>query len=478
MYEAEEESGEARYIAQTIAGLMRQGYSFSDFAVLMRLNALTRSFEQEFTADGIPFKVFGGFKFFERKEIKDLLAYLRLINNPFDSEAALRIINFPKRGIGAKTVETLQNYAFSNEFSVYDALLDVDELGFTSGTREKLVGFRDLVKKWIIDSQDLPVNELVKQIVEDTKMREAYADDSDESINKRANIDEFITSVEDYCKLNQGATLTEYLNQVTLSTDLDEMDDGNYVTLATIHAVKGLEFPCVILCGMEENILPVSRAVDNDDDMEEERRLTYVAITRAKERLYLTRSKSRYLYGKREPTARSRFLKELSSELDLPKETPRFLGYGDYDDPESYGNSAYSGGRYGSNDGYYGKKSTFGGGYSDTSRQNSSIKRTAWTGNSYGGSYGSSYGSGYASKENEKKNSGFTYGAIGKTTKPQSGGKNLSGFQVGVKVSHPKFGSGVIVNVRGAGGNMILDIGFEGLGIKQLSASLAPLTIL
>ena len=494
VYEAEEESGEARYIAQTIAGLMRQGYSFSDFAVLMRLNALTRSFEQEFTADGIPFKVFGGFKFFERKEIKDLLAYLRLINNPFDSEAALRIINFPKRGIGAKTVETLQNYAFSNEFSVYDALLDVDELGFTSGTREKLVGFRDLVKSWIIESQELPVNELVKRIVEDTKMREAYADDSDESINKRANIEEFITSVEDYCKLNQGATLTEYLNQVTLSTDLDEMDDGNYVTLATIHAVKGLEFPCVILCGMEENILPVSRAVDNDDDMEEERRLAYVAITRAKERIYFTRSKSRYLYGKREPTMRSRFLKELSSEVELPREQPRRYSYGytDFDDPENYGNSAYVGGRYASNDDYGGRKTSFGGyGYSSSSyedRKPSPGNRPFYGGgSSYGNSYGNSYGSSsssygktfggaYGSKE-KKATSGFAYGGVGHAPKPTAGGKDLSVFKIGVRVSHPKFGAGMIVGARGAGSNMILDVAFEGLGIKQLSASLAPLTV-
>ena len=256
--ESEEESGEARYVAHTIAGLLRQGYRYSDFAILMRLNALTRSFEQEFTGDGIPYKVFGGFKFFERKEIKDLLAYLRLINNPFDSEAAVRIINFPKRGIGAKTVEALQQYAYETDLSVYDALLDIDEIGFTSGTRQKLIGFRDLVKTWIIDSQDMPVNELVKKIIADTQMREAYADESDESINKRANIDEFVNSVEEYSRLNPEATLTDYLNQVTLSSDTDEMDDGNYVTLATIHSVKGLEFKCVFICGLEDNILPVS----------------------------------------------------------------------------------------------------------------------------------------------------------------------------------------------------------------------------
>ena len=489
VYEAEEESGEARYIAHTIAGLMRQGYKFSDFAVLMRLNALTRSFEQEFTGDGIPYKVFGGFKFFERKEIKDLLAYLRLINNPFDSEAALRIINFPKRGIGAKTVETLQNYAFQTESSVYDALLDIDEIGFTGATREKLVGFRDLVKKWIIDSQETPVNELVKQIIADTKMREAYADDSDESINKRANIEEFVNSVEDYCKLNPESTLTDYLNQVTLSSDTDEMDDSDYVTLATVHAVKGLEYKCVFICGLEENILPVSRAVENDDDMEEERRLMYVAITRAKDNLYLTRSKSRYLYGKREPTMRSRFLKELSSVVELPKELRRIpYGYSDYDDPESYGNSAYVGGRYEMNDDFGGRKTNFGGGYSsgynhgysDGGRSNSGVTRTAWNGgSSYGSNYGSSsYGSSYGSRSNtsSQKSGGFTYGGMAKAPKPV-GAKDLSGFTIGRKVSHPKFGAGVIVGARGTGSNMIIDVAFEGLGIKQLSASLAPLTL-
>ena len=498
-HESEEESGEARFIAQSIAGLMRQGYKYSDFAVLMRLNALTRSFEQEFTGDGIPYKVFGGFKFFERKEIKDLLAYLRLINNPFDSEAATRIINFPKRGIGAKTVEALQNYAYQTELSVYDALLDLDEIGFTGATRQKLVDFRELIKTWIIESQDMPVNELVKKIIADTRMREAYADESDESINKRANIEEFINAVEEYCKLNPEATLTDYLNQVTLSSDTDDMDDGNYVTLATIHSVKGLEFKCVFLCGMEENILPVSRAVENDDDMEEERRLTYVAITRAKERLYLTRSKSRYLYGKREPTARSRFLKELASEIELPREIRRpSFGYDGYDDPESYGNEQYAGGRYASNDGYGGRRNSFGGGYGsssgygrsygDSSRQNSGITRSGWNGgSSYGGSsYGSSsyggatYGSSAYGGE-KKKSSGFTYGGVGSLSKPlkPTGGKDLGVFKVGVKVRHPKFGVGTIVNVRGVGSNMILDIGFEGgLGIKQLSASLAPLTVL
>ena len=511
VHESEEESGEARFVAQTIAGLMRYGYKYSDFAILMRLNALTRSFEQEFTSDGIPYKVFGGFKFFERKEIKDLLAYLRLINNPFDSEAAVRVINFPKRGIGAKTVETLQNYAFETELSVFDALLDVDEIGFSGGTKQKLNEFTSLVKKWIKESQEIPVNELVKHIVIDTNMRSVYSDNSDESINKLANIEEFITSVDDYCRLNKDATLTDYLNQVTLSSDTDEMDDSDYVTLATIHSVKGLEFKCVFIVGMEENILPVSRSVENPDDLEEERRLAYVAITRAKERLYLSRSKSRYLYGRREPTARSRFLKELASEIELPKEQLRnsYGGYGNYgygadgygdDDPEAYGNSAYGAARYQDrNSGNsYGSRNSYGGSYGSSyggsSYGSSTPQRTAWVGgnSSYGGagygnssttrsSYTSSYGLGtYGSSSNStSRNGGSVYGSIGSANRPKpTAGKDLSVFSIGVKVKHPKFGEGTIVGMRGSGANMILDIAFAGLGIKQLSASLAPLSVI
>jgi DNA helicase-2/ATP-dependent DNA helicase PcrA len=222
--------------------------------------------------------------------------------------------------------------------------------------------------------------------------------------------------------------------------------------------------------------------VDSPDDLEEERRLTYVAITRAKERIYFTRSKSRYLYGKREPTARSRFLKELSTALDLPKEIRRApLGYGDYDDPESYGNSAYGGGRYASNDDYGGRKTSFGGGYGSSyggqSGYNSKVTRTPWNGgSSYGSSYGGSYGG--TQRSTPMKSSGFAYGSrTGVATKTPVG-KDVSVFKIGVKVVHPKFGVGTVVNVRGVGANTILDVAFEQLGIKQLSANLAPLTVM
>jgi DNA helicase-2/ATP-dependent DNA helicase PcrA len=242
------------------------------------------------------------------------------------------------------------------------------------------------------------------------------------------------------------------------------MDDGNYVTLATVHAVKGLEYKCVFICGLEENILPVSRAVGNDDDMEEERRLMYVAITRAQKRLYLPRSKSRYLYGARQPSMRSRFLKELKNEVEIPEEERRQpIGFQD----EGY--STYGGGRYASNGGYGG-------------RNNNNFYRNGETRVVRPANYGAQQ-SGYASNsyapKTAQREGGITYGGMSRTSAPKPvATKDLSGFKIGVTVSHPKFGKGVIVGVKGMAANLILDIAFEGLGIKQLSASLAPLTIL
>ena len=280
-YESDEETGEALYAARIIAELRREGYKLSDFAVLMRINALTRSYEQEFTKYGISYKVFGGFRFFERKEIKDALAYLRLIANPFDSEAVSRIINVPRRGIGEKTMEALRAYAEQEELSLYDAVLDCDLLPLGEAVKSKLRAFGKYIKDLVILAQEAPVNELCNTLMETSGMKEMYLDGTDEGAAKRANLDEFLNSVEEFVHLNPEATLSDYLQQITLYSDTDEMDEDDYVTIATIHAVKGLEFRCVFLCGLEENIMPTSRAQDDPAALEEERRLMYVAITRA-----------------------------------------------------------------------------------------------------------------------------------------------------------------------------------------------------
>ena len=451
-FQAETESEEALYVARAISDLMRSdGYGFSDFAVLMRINALTRSFEQEFSKYNIPFKVFGGFRFYERKEIKDLLAYLRIINNPFDSEAVSRVINVPKRGIGAKTVETLEEHAARTGLSVYDAVLEVDELPLTAGSKQKVKAFGNLLKNLVVKGMEENAGELVRDVINDSGILAMYADDSDESINKKANIDEFVNSVDEFCKLNKGATLADFLNQVTLSSDTDEMDESEYVTLATIHSVKGLEFKTVFVVGMEENIMPVSRAANSDDDLEEERRLMYVAITRAREHLYLTRSRSRYLYGKREMTMPSRFIGELGFE------SPR-SPYENYARRAADSYSSYSRGGYS--------------GYSSYGRK---FSRPA-NGDDDLGYYSD------LPPEPQKAapafNAAAAYRQAARPAPSTDGGKDYSAYKAGVKVRHPKFGEGLIVGTKGQGGAMVVSVSFPGLGIKALSAQLAPLTII
>lgn len=499
VYEAEEESYESMYAARTIRELVREGYSYSDFAVLMRVNALTRSFEQEFSADGIPFKVFGGFKFYDRKEIKDMLAYLRLVANPFDNEALLRIINFPRRGIGAKTLEILEDYAKKSGISDYEALLEAYNIDVTSGARAKLSEFGAQIKSWILASAELSVLDLVKKIVSDSGLDTAFSGDDDESVNKKANVEEFVNSVADYERLNGNADLSEYLQQVSLVSDTDEMDETNYVTLATVHAVKGLEFKCVFVVGLEENVLPSSRAETDEDALEEERRIMYVAVTRAKERLYLTRSKSRFLYGKRESTVRSRFLKELADVVELPKDArtenldryglkSTYGGYG-----KSYG-SGYGGGSYNASFGGYGNSGGYGNAYGGnayggnnrgvTSGYAAETRDSAPIRSTYRPVSGDGTAGGMYAAANKKKVSGggtFTYGGVGSQQSfgaPRTPAKDVSAFREGVKVSHPKFGTGTIVKAGGNAGNVILHVAFEGYGIKQLSASLAPLKII
>ncbi len=459
-FEAEEETGEAHYAARRIAEMRNRGYKLSDFAVLMRVNALTRSYEQEFTKYGISYKVFGGFKFFERKEIKDVLAYLRVIANPFDDEAVMRIINVPRRGIGDKTVQTLLVYAQGEELSLYDAIMDADELPFNAGTKQKLHDFGAYIKSLVFRSQEEQVNTLTDYLIKSSGMREQYADESDESITKRANLDEFQNSVDEYVRLNEGATLSDYLQQITLYSDTDEMDDGDYVTIATVHAVKGLEFRCVFFCGLEQDIMPISRAANNPEELEEERRLMYVAITRARELLWITRSRSRYLYGKREPTVRSQFVDELKELLKLPEPSVTKRYSGDYYGNSGYGNSGYAKGGYG-----YG---------------NGAVKRVS-TATAYARRGGEDDGfrsfGGQGTSKRPVVQGNTAFGNIGKSAL-NTQAKDTSRFQVGVRVRHVKFGEGIIVNTRGAEKSLIVTIHFATVGNKELAAALAPLEVL
>ena len=457
--QSEEEKDEALFAAKTINAAIYSGGKYSDFAVLMRINALTRSYEQEFGKYGIPYKVFGGFKFFERKEIKDLMAYMRLASNPEDNEAFTRIINVPRRGIGDKSLEVMEEYAESNSLSLFDARIDANELTLTASVKGKLKEFSSILVQLVAAAQTMGVGEFVREVLNVTNLKSAYDDSTDDGDAKLANIEEFVAAVDDFVRLNPSATLKDYLNQITLASDTDEMDDGNYVTLATIHSVKGLEFENVIICGLEDGIMPTSRAKDDINGLEEERRLMYVAITRAKKRLYLTRSKSRYLYGHREPTRPSGFIFDMFGGINESEQfSRRYSGYNSYRGGgyNSYGSFKRSG--YGS-DGYEG----------DFWDEPSKGRGVYSSDSGYTPDYVPSYSQ--PAKRNSEQKQFSAASSFGGASKPKAQEGKV--YPVGCKVRHPKFGVGTVVAVKNGG--TVVDIAFDGQGIRELSASIAPL---
>ncbi len=444
VYIADDESGEAQYTAIQIKNLLSRGYNYSDFAVLMRINALSRSYEQEFMKYGLPCRVYGGFKFFERKEIKDLTAYLRLLCNPLDNEAVLRVINVPKRGIGDKSVEVLQRYADENGFSVFDGVFDCDSLDLNGGAKSRIRSFKDVISSLIVDKETMKLTDLVKSVIDKTDYMSCFADDTEENEDKKRNVNEFMASVEEFEKQNPNASLSEYLNGITLSSDTDEINDGNFVTLATVHSVKGLEYKVVFVCGMDKEIFPIERSGSMDDDIEEERRLMYVAVTRARERLYITRARSRFLYGARRPTMQSEFLQEISDKVKIPASA---YGYGRYQDINRP---------------------------SETSRYGGYRSRDEYSERSVGGEYSRS---GYNSTHKKSLADSYMQNRASRAA-AQSAIGACDDFKAGAKVRHKKFGKGIIVARKKNGDDVVIDVAFKGIGVKSLVVRFAPLEII
>lgn len=291
--------------------------NFKDIAVLYRTNAQSRSFEETFRNNSIPYNIIGGIKFYQRKEIKDILSYLKVIANTNDNEALLRALNL-KEGIGKTTIEKIQQIAKNKNINLYDALKTIssnDE--FKSGIKNTLINFVDFITKYITLKDELKVHELVGSVIDEmgiiTKLKLENTSEADERIN---NIQEFKSAIREYYDTNENPTLEGFLEQVSLITDIDELDDKkNAVTLMTAHSAKGLEFEVVFITGMEEGLFPVSNSFYNEDEMEEERRLFYVAVTRAKEKLYITYSLQRYRHGEINFQLKSRFLAEISQTI-------------------------------------------------------------------------------------------------------------------------------------------------------------------
>ena len=426
IFVGDDENNEATFTAIQIKNLMQRNatLSYSDFAVFMRVNALSRAYEQEFNKYGIPYKIYGGFRFFERKEIKDVLAYLKIVNNPFDDESFLRSIATPKRGIGEKTLQDLKEYCASRNLCLYDGVSQLEDSSLSSSSQTKLYNYKKLIDSFREYSLNNSVTELISHVLQTTSFLEQFAEKNEENTSRLYNISELKNSAEEFIKDNQGANLSDYLSSITLSSDTDDILNGDAVSIATIHASKGLEFKCVFVAGLDEGIIPTPRSVGNEDEIEEERRLMYVAVTRAKERLYLTRASSRYMYGKRDYMVASRFLKDaqqiINPAVSQNVNSARENNYFRYKNEES----------------------------------EVEPKR------SY---YSSSYAKTFVNDNAPKK--------------VKTDFSKVAEYKAGTKVKHVKFGIGTVIVVKGSEENIIVDVAFKGVGIKSLSVKYAPMEI-
>lgn len=426
LYNAYDERDEAYYVAKTIINLKSQGYEYNDIAVLMRLNALSRSFEEAFLSYNIPHRIFGGFKFYERVEIKNVIGYLRLFTNPKDDISFSRIINFPKRKIGEGTLAKLQN--LDQEKSLLENALS-DKLLLDPTLYKKFASFIEEYKKARAVPMR-PLSKFVESLLNAFHIREAYNIKEEEDFNRLMNIDQFISSVREFESLNPDASLGDFLESITLSSDTDDIGSGGAVTIATVHAVKGLEFKVVFVIGLEEGIFPISRALNNSYELEEERRLMYVALTRAEERLYLSHASKRYLYRESQYQTPSRFCRELGL-LSLERTNTSQMQDRQYD--RGFVN------RYRTGEPNYSKEKTY-----DVDRFNKS--QTFFD------------KSKILTKQEEKPK------------------KDVSVYRVGQKVRHPKYEEGEIVYISDDG--LVADIIFENFGKKSLMLELAPLEII
>lgn len=307
VYTAFDERDEALFVARKIEDLASEGFSYNDFAVLMRVNALSRSLEEGLMSFQIPYQLYGGFRFYERAEIKMILAYLSIFVNEKDDISLLKIINFPKRGIGDKAIENLLEEAGEDLLISYLLSSRFEKSKYFS----KLSKFVDNIKNLRKLVDKIALSEFVKKVVEVFEILQAYAGKDEESISKLENIDSLLAGVKEFENDNENAFLSDYLAEVMLKTDTDNIQENGVVTLSTIHSVKGLEFKVVFVVGLEEGLFPLARATFSNAEMEEERRLMYVAITRAEERIFLSCTAKRYMYGKSNFQSPSRFLNEL-----------------------------------------------------------------------------------------------------------------------------------------------------------------------
>lgn len=318
-YQGGTEQEEGHFISGKISELYREGTPYSDMAILYRTNAQSRVLEEVLMKSNIDYKMVGSIKFYDRKEIKDILAYLRLIANPDDDISLARVINVPKRGVGATSLDKLADHALNHDLSLMQAIGEIEQTGVSKRAQKTMSEFGEQIKNWARMQEYLSVTDLVEEVLENTGYRKALKDDqSIEAQSRLENLDELLSVTKEFEANNEDKSLIAFLTELALDADINQDDEEgpeDTVTMMTLHSAKGLEFPVVFLAGLEEGIFPHFRSLEDDEEMEEERRLAYVGITRAEQHLFMTNARMRTLYGKTNMNPVSRFISEIPQDL-------------------------------------------------------------------------------------------------------------------------------------------------------------------
>ncbi len=459
VYQAEDEYDEARYIVEQIEHLKREEYyKYNDFAVLYRMNTQSRAIEDILRRENIPYKIIGGLKFYERKEIKDIIAYLRLIQNTNDNLSLRRIINEPKRGIGKTSLDKIEAISNDTGIPMYEIIKRADEFGLNRvfiNSRE----FINVIEELKAKKDDMNISDLIKETLRKSGYIKALENENTiEAENRIENLDEFLTVAIEFEEEEAENGLSQFLEGITLSSDIDDLDeDADYVTLMTLHSAKGLEFPVVFLVGMEEGIFPGYKSISEPKELEEERRLCYVGITRAKEHLFLTCSKQRTIFGSTSYNQVSRFLEEIPEELlegyeeAFGETTNKDRMFEDSSYKWSYGNNGN------------GKVKSYKIDTKEPVMVASKINNGIGNKNNNNNNFMFRTAESFLSNLNKKKNNTNV---------------DLSQYKSGVRIYHKKFGEGTINKVEPEDDDLKVDINFDKVGHKRLMAKFANLEII
>ena len=499
LYPAYSDLEEVEIVANKIADLRRrEGLKFSDFAILYRTNAQSRVFEEAFRRRAFPYRIFGGLSFYQRKEVKDVIAYFRLICNKDDEEAFKRIINYPARGIGDKTVQKVKDLAIERGMSLWQVLADpfLCGLDVNKGTLGKLMQFTGMIEGFSKLAGEKDALEVARAVVKDSGLREElYRDMSVEGKSRQENLEALMAAIEDFVEMhleegNEQNGLADFLSEVSLMSDIEENDkenDGDRITLMTVHSAKGLEFPTVFVVGLEEDLFPNSGARESQREMEEERRLLYVAITRAKDHCVLSFAKSRYKYGQFGFCEPSCFIKEINpAYIVMPN--------GGGVQQRQQQQSPRTGGMFGATNSGLGRRSAYNYGQEENGRPQ--FSRTGGVGSAAAGRAAQqqrTVGYGNTNGTNSAANSSGSAGTGSYTTsRPAnlyrvtdvqrysqgSGGGAQPGVSVGAIVQHERFGVGEVLTTEGVGENAKATIKFQNAGVKTLLLKFAKLKII